>query len=106
MILFLILNIGALLYAIYISVWHWNLRTGPVSFLGLKNYENVVTDPTFQRALQNSIYYAIVWVPLTMAAGLFLAIVVNQRIRGRTCRTVILRPRGSSSAEQSPAGAG
>ena len=35
MALFLVLNIGALLYAIYISVWRWNLRTGPVTFLGV-----------------------------------------------------------------------
>ena len=84
MVLFLVLNIGALLYAIYISVWQWNLRTGPVTFLGLKNYQDVLGDPTFQRAIQNSIYYALVWVPLTMAIGLFLAIIVNQKIRGRT----------------------
>ena len=84
MALFLVLNIGALLYAIYISVWRWNLRTGPVAFLGLKNYENVLGDPTFQRAVQNSVYYTLVWVPLTMAIGLFLAVVVNQKIRGRT----------------------
>jgi ABC-type sugar transport system permease subunit len=84
MLLFLVLNIGALLYAVYISVWRWNLRTGPVSFLGIKNYQNVISDPTFQRSIQNAIYYAVVWVPLTMAVGLFLAIIVNQRIRGRT----------------------
>ena len=84
MLLFLVLNIGALLYAVYISVWRWNLRTGPVTFLGLKNYQNVLGDPTFQRAVQNSLYYAVVWVPLTMAVGLFLAVIVNQKIRGQT----------------------
>ena len=84
MLLFLVLNIGALLYAVYISLWRWNLRTGPVSFLGIKNYQNVISDPTFQRSIENAIYYAVVWVPLTMAVGLFLAIIVNQRIRGRT----------------------
>ncbi len=84
MILFLILNIGALLYAVYISLWRWNLRTGPVAFLGTKNYLNVLGDPTFQRAVQNSLYYAVVWVPLTMAIGLLLAVVVNQKLRGRT----------------------
>jgi multiple sugar transport system permease protein len=82
--LFLVLNIGALLYAIYISVWRWNLRTGPVTFLGVRNYQNVLGDPTFQRAVQNSVYFALVWVPLTMAIGLFLAVVVNQKIRGQT----------------------
>jgi ABC-type sugar transport system permease subunit len=84
MVLFLVLNIGALLYAIYISVWRWNLRTGPVRFLGVQNYLDVLDDPTFQRAVQNSIYFTLVWVPLTMAIGLFLAVVVNQKIRGQT----------------------
>jgi multiple sugar transport system permease protein len=84
MALFLVLNIGALLYAIYISVWRWNLRTGPVTFLGIQNYLDVLDDPTFQRAVQNSVYFTLVWVPLTMAIGLFLAVVVNQKIRGQT----------------------
>jgi multiple sugar transport system permease protein len=84
MALFLVLNIGALLYAVYISVWRWNLRTGPVTFLGTKNYLDVLDDPTFQRAVQNTVYFTLVWVPLTMAIGLFLAVVVNQKIRGQT----------------------
>ena len=84
MALFLVLNIGALLYAVYISVWRWNLRTGPVTFLGIQNYLDVLDDPTFQRAVQNTVYFSLVWVPLTMAIGLFLAVVVNQKIRGQT----------------------
>jgi len=84
MALYLVLNVGSMLYAIYISVWKWNLRTGPVKFLGIDNYVNVLTDPVFQRALTNTIYYTLVWVPLTMAIGLFLAIIVNQKIRGQT----------------------
>jgi multiple sugar transport system permease protein len=99
MVMFLVLNLGALIFAAYISVWRWNLRTGPVSFLGLKNYENVLTDPTFQRAVQNSLYYTILWVPLTMAAGLFLAVVVNQKIRGQTFfRAAFYFPAIASSA--------
>ena len=35
MVLFLVLNIGAMLYALYISVWKWNIRTGPSAFIGL-----------------------------------------------------------------------
>ena len=42
MILFLVLNIGSILYALYISVWKWNLRTGPVEFIQLKNYRRPV----------------------------------------------------------------
>ena len=38
MAIFLVLNIGSILYAVYISVWKWNIRSGPVSFEGLDNY--------------------------------------------------------------------
>jgi ABC-type sugar transport system permease subunit len=84
MLLFLVLNIGSILYALYISVFQWNIRSGATSFLGLKNYQTALADPTFHRAIQNSIYYAVIWVPLTMAVGLFLAVLVNQKLRGRT----------------------
>lgn len=84
MFLFLVLQIGAIFYALYISVWKWNIRSGPVEFVGLQNYVNALNDPNFIRGIQNTIYYAVVWVPLTMAVGLFLAVIVNQKIRGRT----------------------
>ena len=82
--LFLVLNIGALVYAIYISVWKWNLRTGPVTFIGLQNYQDALADPVFQTAIKNTIYYTAVWVPLTMILGLSLALIVNQKLRGQT----------------------
>lgn len=99
MILFLVLNIGSIFYAVYISLWRWNIRTGPVSFIGLRNYENALADPTFIRAVQNSLYYAVIWVPLTMAVGLFLAVIVNQKIRGQTFfRAAFYFPAIASSA--------
>lgn len=84
MILFLVLNIGSIFYALFISLWRWNVRSGPEDFRGLANYEALLTDPIFHRAIQNSVYYAAIWVPLTMVIGLFLAIIVNQKIRGQT----------------------
>src|SRR3954465_6730050 len=84
MLLFLLLQIFTVIYAVYISLWRWNVRSGPVDFKGLTNYQTALGDPIFQRAVQNSIYYAVIWVPLTMAIGLFLAIIVNQKIRGQT----------------------
>ena len=84
MILFLVLNIGSIFYAFFISLWKWNVRSGPVEFRGIANYESLLTDPVFHRAIQNSLYYAVIWVPLTMVIGLFLAVIVNQKIRGQT----------------------
>ena len=84
MLLFLVLNIGSILYAAFISVWRWNIRTGPQQFLGLDNYVKALNDPIFQSAVTNTVYYTVIWVPLTMALGLFLAVIVNQKIRGKT----------------------
>jgi multiple sugar transport system permease protein len=99
MFLFLVLNIGAILYAVFISVFDWNIRTGAGKFLGITNYQTALTDPVFMRAIQNSLWYAVIWVPLTMAAGLFLAVLVNQKIRGRTfVRAAFYFPAIASSA--------
>ena len=99
MLLFLVLNVGSIFYALYISVWKWNLRTGPVEFTGLRNYTTALNDPIFQTAIKNTLYYAVVWVPLTMVLGLFLAVIVNQKIRGQTFfRAAFYFPAIASSA--------
>ncbi|NJD28672.1 MAG: sugar ABC transporter permease [Chloroflexi bacterium] len=99
MALFLVLNIGTTLYAFFISVWDWNVRTGPRSFLGLGNFERLLNDDIFLIAVKNSLYYTVIWVPLTMAIGLFLAVIVNQKIRGRTFfRAAFYFPAIASSA--------
>ena len=99
MILFLVLNIGSIFYALFISLWKWNVRSGPVDFKGLENYGTLLGDPIFLRAIQNSVYYTLVWVPLTMVIGLSLAVIVNQKIRGRTFfRAAFYFPAIASSA--------
>jgi multiple sugar transport system permease protein len=99
MFLFFVLNIGSILYEVFISVFQWNLRSGAGAFIGIDNYQNVFKDPIFIRAIQNSLYYAVVWVPLTMAVGLFLAVLVNQKLRGRTFfRAAFYFPAIASSA--------
>ena len=83
MLLFLVFNIAAIFYALYISTWEWGIR-GAREYVGLANFERLLSDQNFHIAVRNSIYYAVVWVPLTMALGLFLAVIVNQKIRGQT----------------------
>ena len=84
MFLFLVLNIGSVLYEVFVSLWKWNVRSGPVEFRGIRNYQTILADDIFWRAVSNTAYYAIIWVPLTMAIGLFLAVIVNQKLRGQT----------------------
>ncbi|HET7726862.1 MAG TPA: sugar ABC transporter permease [Candidatus Limnocylindrales bacterium] len=99
MALFLVLNIGSFLFAGYISVFDWHIRRGPEEFLGIANFQRALGDPQFQTAIRNSVYYTVIWVPLTMAVGLFLAVVVNQKIRGQTFfRAAFYFPAIASSA--------
>jgi multiple sugar transport system permease protein len=99
MILFLVLNIGSIFYALFISMWDWNVRSGPQEFKGLENFTALISDPIFHRAISNSLYYAAVWVPLTMVIGLSLAVIVNQKIRGQTFfRAAFYFPAIASSA--------
>jgi len=99
MLLFLFLSIGTFIYALYISLWNWNIRSGPINFVGIDNYAQILSAPLFQTAVKNTIYYAIIWVPLTMAIGLFLAVIVNQKIHGRSFfRAAFYFPAIASSA--------
>lgn len=99
MVLFLVLNIGTTLYAFFISLWDWNYRRGPEEFLGLANFERLLSDDLFHIAIRNTLYYTAIWVPLTMAIGLFLAVIVNQKIRGQTFfRAAFYFPAVASSA--------
>ena len=98
MILFLVFNIGSIFYAVFISFFEWGPR-GPRGFLGTENYADLLGDRVFLKAITNTIYYAVVWVPITMALGLFLAVIVNAKIRGQTFfRAAFYFPAIASSA--------
>jgi multiple sugar transport system permease protein len=98
MILYATLYFGAMIYAAYISLWRWGLR-GARNFLGFENYQDILGDAVFWKAVANTLYYVALWVPLTMALGLFLAIIVNQKIRGQTFfRAAFYFPTLASSA--------
>lgn len=96
--LFLVLNVGSILYAFYISFFRWGLR-GATEFRGLRNYEALLSDDIFLMAVGNTLYYTVLVVPLQMALGLFLAVIVNQKIRGQAFfRAAFYFPAIASSA--------
>jgi ABC-type sugar transport system permease subunit len=98
MVLFLVLNIGSIVYAFFISFWEWGAR-GPREFLGVGNYSDLLDDGVFLKGILNTVYYTAVWVPISMAIGLFLAVIVNAKIRGQTFfRAAFYFPAIASSA--------
>ncbi len=98
MMLFLVFNIGSLIYSAYISLWRWEIL-GPTDFLGFRNYAFILRDEVFHTAIKNSAYYTVIVVPIQMALGLLLAVTVNQIWRGRSFfRAAFYFPAIASSA--------
>jgi multiple sugar transport system permease protein len=85
-------------YAVYISFFEWGIL-GKVEGVGMQNYRDLFGDLTFRRAVKNTVQYALVVVPLEMALGLLMALVINQKIRGRAFfRSAFYFPSIASSA--------
>jgi ABC-type sugar transport system permease subunit len=98
-ILFVVLNIGAIFFALFISFFEWQFRGGAGDALGFENYQSMFSDRTFHKAIYNTLTYTIWVVPLQMALGLLLAVIVNAKIRGQTFfRAAFYFPAIASSA--------
>jgi multiple sugar transport system permease protein len=90
---FLLLTVGPMLYSLFISFTRWDLLTDPV-WIGLGNYvDKMPNDPRFWQSLKVTLIYTALYVPLELVGGLFLAMLVNNQIRGvRVFRTIFYLP--------------
>ncbi len=64
----------------YYSFLDYDIVTPP-TFIGLANYERLLRDPTFFKALTNSIIYLLA-TPTIIGLSVALAIVVNRKLKG------------------------
>jgi putative chitobiose transport system permease protein len=60
------------------------------SFAGLGNYVAALNNPIFYKVLWNTLIYLIVAVPILAIIPLFLAILINQKIRGITLYKILI----------------
>ena len=58
-------------------------KNRPARFVGLDNYDQMVADPVFWKALTNNILYAAATIPASIGLALVMALIVNSRIPGR-----------------------
>lgn len=65
----------------------------PATFVGFDNFARLFTDETFYRSLINVAYFAVIVVPLQSGVALFMAILINSKVRGITFfRTLYFLP--------------
>ena len=49
-------------------------------FVGLQNYQNLLGNPLFWGAMKNTVWFAVLGVPLSIAASLAAAVILNARV--------------------------
>ncbi len=73
---------GPILASLFVSFTRWNIVRSPV-WIGLNNYISIFTrDPEFLNALRVTAKYAILYIPITTAVALLVALALNQKVRG------------------------
>ncbi|CAN5896789.1 sugar ABC transporter permease [soil metagenome] len=70
-------------FAFYLTVHNWNIVRAEKPFVGARNYQRLLSDELFWKALQNTFVFLIVHIPLQIVVALFLAVILNQKIRAR-----------------------
>lgn len=75
---FLIFTLGAMIYSLFISFTNYDLSTDTASPVGFSNYELLLKDPKVLTSLGNTLYYAVLSVPLEICFALLLAYLLHR----------------------------
>lgn len=85
-----------ILASLGLTLFKWDLLTPP-RFVFFGNFQRLFHDSTFWSALGHTLYYIVGYIPLVLALGLMLAILMNQKLKGRVIfRTAFFMPVVSS----------
>ena len=79
---FCVFTLVPMVFAFVLAFMKWD-GSNPFHFAGLSNFTRLSGDTFFKAALRNTVIYCLGTVPLTMIASLALAILLNQKIKGR-----------------------
>lgn len=91
---FLVFTAGTMIYSLVISFSHFNLATDIIRPAGISNYQELLADPKVAVSLGNTLFYAVLAVPLEICFALFLAMLLNRVGRGAGFfRTVYYLPK-------------
>lgn len=78
---------------IRLSFMHWNISSPNANFVGLDNYITWATSPDSWKIVANTVIFTSVTVIGSLILGLFLALVLDQKLIGRNLvRTMVFAP--------------
>jgi multiple sugar transport system permease protein len=87
------LTVGPMVASFVLSFTHYEIL-GPVTFIGLENYTDILTDDRlFWQSMQNTFFYVVGSVPVRLIIALLLAVLLNMKFSGtRLFRTIFYLP--------------
>ena len=68
------------LFCLFLTFHKWNI-IAPMHFIGTANYTRLVHDRLFWKAIGNTLKFLLLHIPLQLVVSLFLAYLLNQKIR-------------------------
>ncbi|UCZ53899.1 sugar ABC transporter permease [Bacillus shivajii] len=77
--IFLLYPMGAAFY--YSFTDFYILRPNDVNFIGLENFQMIISDLEFRNALANTLYFTVLVVPVQISVALGLALLVNKNLK-------------------------
>ncbi len=84
LIIFGAFTVYPIFYSLYLSFFNASLLSPVRTYAGFDNYINLLQNPTFQKAVRNTIHYTIGVVPIGIALALVIAVLLNNRLRFRS----------------------
>ncbi|HUW90973.1 MAG TPA: sugar ABC transporter permease [Candidatus Nanopelagicaceae bacterium] len=82
-----------IVWNIVVSMTDWQGLIQTNNFVGFENYLRMLDDPIFWTSLTNNLVFMLVFIPSSIVIGLFLAILLDQKIRKESVfRTIYLLP--------------
>lgn len=81
--LMLFATVYPIMGVLYYSLYSYNIVTGEFRFSGLNEYIELLRDPLFLTSIRNTVMFSIAATVLQTILGLIIAVLVNQRIRGK-----------------------
>ena len=86
-----LLMIFPILYTLALSFTSWNLTSGaPLRFVGLRNFEQVLTEPRFLDAVLRTLGFTVFAVAIEAVLGTVVALILNRAFIGKSLAKLLL----------------
>ena len=69
-----------MVFVFILSLFEIDLMSNSISFAGLAFFEKLMGDDDFWKAFNNTLLYLVIYVPLTLALGLSMALILNSKV--------------------------